>query len=84
MVVSPCPLDRAGELRAIYVPDATDEAMRDLVRAREDAVTVGTQAKYRLKALQRRMQAALVVVLQVARQGATELLDGLKGGSMRR
>ena len=43
-------LHRAGELRAIYVPDDTDEAMRDLVRAREDAVGVGTQAKYRLKA----------------------------------
>ena len=43
-------LHRAGELRAIYVPDAADEAMRDLVRAREDAVVVGTQAKYRLKA----------------------------------
>jgi transposase len=43
-------LHRAGELRAIYVPDAGDEAMRDLVRAREDAVVVGTQAKYRLKA----------------------------------
>src|SRR5712692_2737448 len=43
-------LHRAGELRAIYVLDDTDEAMRDLVRAREDAVGVGTQAKYRLKA----------------------------------
>ena len=43
-------LHRAGELRAIYIPDATDEAMRDLVRAREDAVGVGTQVKYRLKA----------------------------------
>ena len=43
-------LHRAGELRAIYVPDDTDEAMRDLVRAREDAVGVGTQAKYRLTA----------------------------------
>ena len=31
-------LHRAGELRAIYVPDDADEAMRDLVRAREDAV----------------------------------------------
>ena len=41
---------RAGELRAIYVPDATDEAMRDLVRGRADAVGVGTQAKYRLQA----------------------------------
>ena len=37
-------LHRAGELRAIYVPDATDEAMRDLVRGRDDAVVVGTQA----------------------------------------
>jgi transposase len=43
-------LHRAGELRAIYVPDDADEAMRDLVRAREDAVVVGTQAKSRLKA----------------------------------
>jgi transposase len=43
-------LHRAGELRAIYVPDDADETMRDLVRAREDAGVVGTQAKYRLKA----------------------------------
>src|SRR5437773_7793478 len=43
-------LHRAGELRPIYVPDDTDEAMRDLVRAREDAVVGGTQAKDRLKA----------------------------------
>ena len=43
-------LHRAGELRPIYVPDDADEAMRDLVRAREDAVAVGRQAKYRLKA----------------------------------
>src|SRR5262245_1851196 len=43
-------LHRAGELRAIYVPTDTDEAMRDLVRAREDAVVAGPQAKHRLKA----------------------------------
>src|SRR5438552_15421646 len=43
-------LHRAGELHAMYVPDDADEAMRDLVRAREDAVVAGTQAKYRLKA----------------------------------
>jgi transposase len=43
-------LHRAGEWRALYVPDDADEAMRDLVRAREDAVVVGRQAKHRLKA----------------------------------
>jgi transposase len=43
-------LHRAGELRAIYVPDDADEAVRDLVRAREDAVVMGRQAKHRLKA----------------------------------
>jgi transposase len=43
-------LHRAGELTAIYVPTADDEALRDLVRAREDAVGVSTQAKHRLKA----------------------------------
>lgn len=29
---------RAGALRAIYVPEPADEAMRDLIRGREDAV----------------------------------------------
>src|SRR5438093_7067805 len=31
-------LHRAGELRAIYVPNDADEALRDLVRARADVV----------------------------------------------
>lgn len=44
-------LARAGELEPIYVPDEKDEAMRDLVRAREDAVIVQRQAKQRLQAL---------------------------------
>jgi transposase len=44
-------LARAGELEPIYVPDATDEAMRDLVRAREDAVIMQRQARQRLQAL---------------------------------
>jgi len=43
-------LHRAGELRAIYVPNESDEALRDLVRAREDAVEVTREAKQRLKA----------------------------------
>jgi transposase len=41
---------RAGDLTPIYIPTADDEAMRDLVRAREDAVGLSTQAKHRLKA----------------------------------
>lgn len=43
-------LHRAGELTAVYVPDVNDEAMRDLNRAREDAVIVAKKAKQRLKA----------------------------------
>ena len=44
-------LARAGELEPIYVPDEKDEAMRDLVRAREDAVIMQRQARQRLQAL---------------------------------
>lgn len=44
-------LARAGELEPIYVPDEKDEAIRDLVRAREDAVCMQRQAKQRLQAL---------------------------------
>lgn len=44
-------LARAGELEPIYVPDEKDEAMRDLVRAREDAVCMQRQARQRLQAL---------------------------------
>ena len=43
-------LHRAGELTAIYIPTPDDEALRDLVRVREDAVGLSTQAKHRLKA----------------------------------
>lgn len=42
-------LYRAGELTAIYVPDATDEAVRDLVRARNAAVIDQRKARQRLK-----------------------------------
>jgi len=44
-------LHRAGELSAVYVPDPADEAMRDLSRARQDAVTATRKAKQQLKAL---------------------------------
>ena len=43
-------LHRAGELTAVFVPDVEDEAMRDLSRARGDAVIVAKKAKQRLKA----------------------------------
>lgn len=46
-----CRLARAGELAAIHVPDALDEAMRDLVRTREDAVDMQRQARQRFAAL---------------------------------
>ncbi len=41
-------LHRAGELTAIYVPDPEDEAMRDLVRGRDDARNAARKAKQRL------------------------------------
>jgi transposase len=43
-------LYRAGELTPIHVPDLEDEAMRDLSRAREDALRDLKAAKFRLKA----------------------------------
>jgi transposase len=44
-------LHRAGELEGIHVPDAVDESIRDLTRARADAVHDLTRAKQRLKSL---------------------------------
>lgn len=44
-------LARVGELTPVRVPDDADEAMRDLVRAREDAVREQRNARHRLKAL---------------------------------
>jgi transposase len=43
-------LHRAGELIGINVPDEVDESIRDLTRARADAVHDLTRAKQRLKA----------------------------------
>jgi transposase len=39
---------RAGNLTAVWVPDAAQEALRDLVRAREDAKQDQLRAKHRL------------------------------------
>src|SRR5512136_1275263 len=40
---------RAGELTGVYVPEATDEAIRDLCRARTDAVDDQRRSRLRLK-----------------------------------
>jgi transposase len=42
-------LHRAGELTAIWIPDAADEAMRDLVRARATAGRVLSKARQHLQ-----------------------------------
>jgi len=44
-------LHRAGELAPIYVPQPEDEALRDLVRCREDALIAQRKARQQLKAL---------------------------------
>jgi transposase len=44
-------LARSGELTAVYVPKVDDEAMRDLTRAREDALSDLKDTKLRLQAL---------------------------------
>ena len=41
-------LDRAGELTPVWVPDAAQEAMRDLSRAREDMKILDKQLRQRL------------------------------------
>jgi len=41
---------RAGELTEIYIPEPTDEAIRDLCRARSDAVDDRCRSRHRLKA----------------------------------
>jgi len=43
-------LARSGDLTAVYVPKVQDEAIRDLTRAREDAISDLKDAKLRLKA----------------------------------
>jgi transposase len=43
-------LARSGDLTVVYVPQVDDEAIRDLTRAREDALSDCKDAKFRLKA----------------------------------
>jgi transposase len=42
---------RAGELTAVTIPDARDESIRDLSRAREDAIRARLKARQQLKAM---------------------------------
>ena len=42
---------RSGELTPVTIPDARDEAIRDLSRAREDAVRARLKARQQLKAM---------------------------------
>lgn len=42
---------RSAELTAVMIPDAADEALRDLARAREDAVRARLKARQQLKAM---------------------------------
>src|SRR5947209_11037871 len=44
-------LARSGDLTPVYVPAVPDEAIRDLARAREDALKDLNAARFRLKAL---------------------------------
>lgn len=44
-------LHRAGELTAVYVPSAEDEAIRDLTRSREDAMANHRRSRQQLGAL---------------------------------
>ena len=46
---------RAGELVSVHIPDETDEAIRDLCRARVDAMDDLRRAKNRLLAMLRRL-----------------------------
>lgn len=41
---------RAGKLQAVWIPQPRDESIRDLARAREDAVSSRAQARHQLKA----------------------------------
>jgi transposase len=49
-------LHRAGELTPVWVPDATHEAMRDLVRARAAAARASTTTRQQLRAFLLRHQ----------------------------
>jgi len=72
-------LHRAGELTAVWVPDAGHEAMRDLVRARLDAVHALRRARQQLSGFLLR-QAAITG----GRHGPSCIAAGWRGSSSSR
>lgn len=84
-------LARAGELEAIHVPDIRDEAIRDLVRGRDDAVIAQRRVRQQLKALLLRNDiryvedlldrrpSALALGTQAARARAADRVRGVCG-----
>src|ERR1044071_8238100 len=75
-------LHRAGELTAIWIPDAAHEAMRDLVRARATAVRVLSKARQNLQGFLLRHDktypgARAGVGLVVTKQKALQILSRL-------
>jgi transposase len=76
-------LHRAGELTAIHVPDPDDEAVRDLCRARTDAVEAMRRARCQLKAfLLRNGHHALAREAWGPRTAATLRKPGLRHPAM--
>lgn len=53
-------LQRAGELTTVWVPDAADEAMRDLVRARAEAVAALGRCRQHISSLLLRQEIGYV------------------------
>jgi transposase len=66
-------LARAGERKPIWIPQPEDEAIRNLARAREDAVNARTQARQQLKAFLLR---AAIAPTAARKPGPRAMRDG--------
>jgi transposase len=71
-------LFRAGELTSIYVPTEDDEALRDLVRAREDSKEDQLRARHRLTKFLLRYDLNSPAGIKKWTQGYRDWLDALK------
>jgi transposase len=79
-------LARVGELTAVRVPDSADEAIRDLVRGREDAVREQRNARHRLQRPQLLdcSTSALAGHVDPAASGPADRLPGIPACRQRR